>query len=124
MLLDFNNVTQSVTKTRDEANLKDRGDFIDHLRMMMHKIRATGKTMLDQLNEELVIANGIGFFGGGFESTSTTMSALIYSFAKYPEIQQKCYEDIEEVLTNTEDINHETITRMHYLEACIQVFIH
>ena len=45
----------------------------------------------------------------------------LYNFAKYPDIQQRCYEEIQDVVANQKEINHETISEMHYLEACIQV---
>ena len=71
MLKDINDTTKSVIKKRDEINMEDQGDFIDRLRMTIHKIRATGKTTLDGLNEEMVVAQGIVFLAAGYETTAT-----------------------------------------------------
>ena len=104
--------------------LEDQGDFVDRLRMMIHKIRDSGQVSMDGLNEELVVAQGIIFLAAGFETTANTMGSLTYIFAKYPEIQQRCYDEIQDVVSNKKEINHETIVEMHYLEACIQVIIY
>ena len=101
--------------------MEDQGDFIDKLRMMIHKIRESGQTKLDGMNEEMVIAQGIVFLAAGFETTANTMGSFTYNLAKYPEIQHRCYEEIREVIDNKKEINHETISELHYLEACIKV---
>ena len=102
-------------------NMEDSGDFIDRLRMMIHKIRASGQKTLDGLDEDMVVAQGIVFLAAGFETTANTLGSISYVFAKNPEIQQKCYEEIQDVLANKKEINHETISELHYLEACIKV---
>ena len=118
---DINNTTKSIIKKRDELNLEDQGDFMDRLRMMIHKIRASGQAKLNHLHEDLVIAQGTVFLAAGFETTANTMTSLTYIFAKYPEIQERCYKEIKNMVDNKKEINHETIAEMHYLEACIQV---
>ena len=119
--IDINSTTKSVIQKRDDIKLEDQGDFVDRLRMMIHKIRASGQVSMDGLNEELVVAQGIIFLAAGFETTANTMGSLTYIFAKHPEIQQRCYEEIQDVVSNKKEINHETIAEMQYLEACIQV---
>ena len=51
----------------------------------------------------------------------TAMGSLTYVFAKHPEIQQRCYEEIQQMVADKREINHETIGELKYLEACIQV---
>ena len=104
--------------------MEDQGDFIDRLRMMLHKIKEKGQATLDGLDEDVVVAQGIIFLAAGFETTANTMSSLTYNFAKHPDVQQRCYEEIQEVIASKNEINHETISELHYLEACIQVTHH
>ena len=111
-------------RRRDNLRLEDQGDFIDRLRMMIHKIRATGQTLLDGLNEEIVVAQGIIFLTAGFETTANALGPLTYCLAIYPKIQQKCYEEIKAVVLDKKEINFNTVSEMHYLESCIQVLIH
>ena len=101
--------------------MEDQGDFIDRLRMIIHKIRTTGTASVDGVTEDMVVAQGIVFLVAGFETTSNTMSTLTYVFAKHPEIQQRCFEEIQETISKKKEINHETIGELHYLEACILV---
>ena len=101
--------------------MDDQGDFIDRLRMMIHKIRESGESKLEGLDEEMVVAQGIIFLAAGFETTANTLGSLTYILAKHPEIQQRCVEEIEEVIANKKEINHQTISELHYLEACIKV---
>ena len=101
--------------------MEDQGDFIDRLRMMIHKIRESGQSKLDGLNEEMVVAQGIIFLAAGFETTANTLGSLTYVFAKHPEIQQRCLDEIQEVIENKKEINHETISELYYLDACIKV---
>ena len=101
--------------------MDDQGDFIDRLRMLIHKIRESGESKFEGLDEEMVVAQGIIFLAAGFETTANTLGSLTYILAKHPEIQQRCFEEIEEVIANKKEINHETISELHYLEACIKV---
>lgn len=39
------------------------------------------------LNEDQIFAQGVGFFQAGFETSSNTMTTLMYSFAKNPKVQ-------------------------------------
>ena len=116
----LNNTTTSVIKKRDELKMPDQGDFIDRLRTMTHKIRECGQPTLDGLSEEMVVSQGIIFLAAGFETTANTLGSLTYNLAKHPQIQQKCYDEIQDVISNKNVINHETISELHYLEACIK----
>ena len=118
---DINSTTVSVIKKRDELEMEDQGDFIDRLRMMIHKIKDSGQTTLDGVSEEMVVAQGIVFLAAGFETTANTLGSFTYNLAKYPEIQQRCYEEIQDVISNHNEINHETIAELPYLDACIKV---
>lgn len=60
------------------------------------------------------------FFAGGFESSSTTMSFCLYELSKYPEIQQKVYEEIIEVLEkHNGNFTYEAVADMKFMGHCI-----
>merc|ERR1712224_1192189 len=92
---------KNLIKERDEKDMEDQGDFIDRLRFMTKKIRASEKKEHEGLNEDMVAAQGIVFLAAGFETTSSTMSLLLYNLAKHPLVQEK------------------VIAEMPYLEACL-----
>lgn len=56
----------------------------------------------------------------GYESSSTTMSFCMYELAKSPEIQQRVYEEIENVLQkHNGKLTYESLNEMKYLDNCI-----
>ena len=67
---------------------------------MVKKIRDSKKNEFEGLTEDMVVAQGIIFLTAGFETTSSTMSILIYMLAQYPNIQEKCYEEISALLSD------------------------
>ena len=88
---------------------------------MNKKIRDSETGEVEGLTEDMVISQGIIFLAAGFETTASTMSILLYNLAKHPQIQEKCYEEIANILTDEDkEINYDTIAEMTYLEACIQ----
>ena len=47
-----------------------------------------------------IIAQGIMFFPGAYDTSSTAISFLLYNLALHPEIQEKLYEEIVDVSRN------------------------
>lgn len=54
-----------------------------------------------------------------FQTVPTLIFAM-YCLAKNPDVQQKAYEEIWEVLKDDEPITGEHINRMPYLKACVK----
>ena len=72
------------------------------------------------LTDDIITSQGIIFFVAGFETTANTLSTLCHTFAKYPEVQDRVYEEVKDVMARHDgNINHETIEEMEYLEATI-----
>ena len=68
-----------------------------------------------------ITGQSIVFLLAGFETTSNTLSSLTYHLAKNPDVQDTLVEEVDEVLEAHEGrLDHETITDMPYLEACIK----
>ena len=64
---------------RKEKNIV-KDDFIGKLMEIM-------KHLEPPLSNDLIIAQGVIFFGAGFETIAHTLSTLSYNLAKYQEIQ-------------------------------------
>ena len=57
----------------------------------------------------------------GFETTSNTLSTLCYNLARHPDILDTLIEEVDEVFDKFGGVvNHETISEMPYLDACIK----
>lgn len=66
-------------------------------------------------------ANSFGLILAGYESSSATMAFFMYEMANNPDIQQRAYEEIQEVLQRFDDeLTYEALNEMKYLESCIE----
>lgn len=74
----------------------------------------------ETLNLTEMVANAFIFYGGGFETSSTTSSYFMFEMARHPKIQQKVHEEIDRVLaTHDGQLTYESLAEMTYLENCI-----
>ena len=71
--------TKQIMGERKEKNIV-KDDFIGKLMEIM-------KHLEPPLSNDLIIAQGVIFFGAGFETIAHTLSTLSYNLAKYQEIQ-------------------------------------
>lgn len=111
-----------------EKNNVSRKDFFQ----LLMQLRNTGKVQDDDdweskattdeksLTLDEMTAQAFLFFAGGFESSSSTMSFCMYELAKYPDKQQKAYEEIVGVLENYGGkLTYDAITDMKYMGCCV-----
>ena len=103
-------MTKDIINERDEKNVQV-GDFVDRL-------RGFKKVAVAPITDEMIEAQGMVFLLAGFETTASTLSSLIYHVAMYPEVQEKIIEEIRDNI-GSDDITHESISTLEYLEACI-----
>ena len=69
--------------------------------------------------DDMIIANVTGMIFAAFDTSCTAMSWILYAFAKYPEWQKKCREEVEEVLGSDAD---PTWNQLKELKCC-EMFI-
>jgi len=94
------------------------GDFIDRL-IELKKRHEAGE--FPALTTGQITGQSIVFLLAGFETTSNTLASLTYHLAKNPEVQETLIEEVDDVLeAHDGKVDHETITDMPYLEACIK----
>ena len=58
------------------------------------------------------------FVTAGFETTATTMGVMMYYMAKYPEAQEKVFDEVSDICGDN-DITYDTIKDLVYLDAFI-----
>lgn len=72
------------------------------------------------LTQEDVTAHAISFFGDGFETSSITLSFLLYDLAKNIEIQEILRNEINEIMEkNGGNITYEAVQEMTYLDCAL-----
>lgn len=74
-----------------------------------------------ELTDTLITAQAFVFFAAGFETSSTTLSNVMYELAMNHTIQMKLRQEIEEVLELTDGkITYDCLKEMKYLDAVFQ----
>lgn len=116
-----------------ENRLKDgtsRNDFIDvilqwkkndYLSTESMSNAKTGEEKIFKLpvTEDLLVGQSLALFGAGYETTSTTMTYVLYELAKNPLIQDKLIQEVDDYFHKHETIEYECLSELPYLEACI-----
>ncbi|XP_047355710.1 probable cytochrome P450 6a17 [Vespa velutina] len=96
-----------------------RHDFINILMELKEQPNKLGEEI--ELTDSLCAAQAYLFFGAGFESSSWTMSNILYELAQHHDIQDKLREEIKtEYERNNGTLIFESIKRMKYLHAVFQ----
>jgi cytochrome P450 len=86
-------------------------DFLSDLTMICRDLHSAGALKADSLamavlnfadspdvTENQVLAEISTFFIAGMDTTAHTLSFFIYCLAKYPEVQQRCHEEVDKLL--------------------------
>ncbi|KAF7403884.1 hypothetical protein HZH68_006678 [Vespula germanica] len=105
----FNDVVRETVQARDEKGIV-RPDMI-HLLMQARDKESSNLDIKD------IVAQAFIFFLAGFDTSSTLMCFMVHELAVHPEIQDKLYQEINEVLLRTNgEITYEELSKMEYME--------
>ncbi|XP_073450031.1 cytochrome P450 4B1-like isoform X1 [Aquarana catesbeiana] len=72
------------------------------------------------LSDEDLRAEVDTFMFEGHDTTASGISWILYCMAQYPEHQQKCREEIREVLGDRDTMGWEDLNQLHYTTLCIK----
>lgn len=70
------------------------------------------------LTDEEIIAQCIIFLVAGYDSSTSTLSFFTRHMALYPDVQEKLYQEITEIL-GEERANYDNVQKLTYLDMCI-----
>lgn len=106
-------ITTDIMKDRETNGLGD--EFISRLIEIKNSLAKDSN-----LTKDMITSQGIVFFIAGYETTSNTMCTFLHNMARYPEVQEKIYEEVQSVLDNKDGkFDYETIVELTFLEAAI-----
>lgn len=116
----FLKLVEDTMNYRIRNNVK-RNDFMDLLLQLHQKgfVDDEEKIRLGRLTINEAAAQAFVFFVGGSETSSTTMSSLLFEMAVNEEVQNRLRSEILDVLKETKDITYEALNRMKYLDMVI-----
>ena len=98
---------------------KRRNDFIDLLLDETNKDNKDSNSEDGKDLELAMISTAIIFFFAGFDTSSTTMSQVIFCFLKKPSIQEKARQEIENVVGESKNVTADHLKDLKYLENVI-----
>ncbi|GAB1300872.1 Cytochrome P450 CYP4F16 [Apodemus speciosus] len=90
-------------------------DFIDVLLMAKDE---HGK----ELSDEDIRAEADTFMFGGHDTTASALSWILYNLARHPEYQERCRQEVQELLRGREpeEIEWEDLAQLPFLTMCIK----
>nr|CAD7394922.1 unnamed protein product [Timema cristinae] len=101
-----------------ETLVEDRSKEDAHLRHQLDL--GDSKTEQFEMTESLMTAQCFVFFLAGFETSSTTMSFVLYELAVNPDIQERLGAEIDDVLEKYKGkITYDAIHEMSYLDKVV-----
>ena len=115
----FQSVYGSMEKIREQIrehqktlNIDDPRDFIDKYLIEMEE-NADPEFNLDQL---VMVCHDL--MSAGSETVATTMNWVILYLALYPQVQEKCFKEIEDTCVTADGVLND-LEKLHYCKATI-----
>lgn len=114
----FMRIVRETIELREKNDIR-RNDFMDLLIEIKNQGSLDG-TSVGKITMEEIAAQAFVFFLAGFETSSTTLSYVLYELALNPEIQTKGRKEIEDVLAkHGGELTYEAMMEMHYIDNII-----
>ncbi|XP_052819369.1 leukotriene-B4 omega-hydroxylase 3-like [Mya arenaria] len=113
-------VAEDIINTRKAALEKiggvDKKKYLDFLDILLtaKDENGVGLSYMDIRNEVDT------FLFEGHDTTASAISWILYSLAEHPEYQQKCQEEVDEVLQGRQDVEWSDLPKLEYLTQCIK----
>ncbi|XP_057604859.1 cytochrome P450 3A12-like isoform X2 [Hippopotamus amphibius kiboko] len=111
--------TKSVKRMK-ESRLKDKQMHrVDFLQLMINSQNSKEVDTHNALSDLELVAQGIIFIFAGYETTSSSLSFLIYELATHPDVQQKLQEEIDATFPNKAPPTYDGLAQMDYLDMVL-----
>ncbi|NP_001166588.1 cytochrome P450 3A15 [Cavia porcellus] len=111
--------TKFVKKTKEnhlESNKKQRVNF---LQMMLNSQNFKDTESHKALSDVEILAQSIIFIFAGYETSSSTLSCIMYSLATHPDVQKKLHQEIDKTLPNKAFPTYDVMMEMEYLDMVV-----
>jgi len=99
------------TKSQEETPAEDAPD---------QETQLTGKTEKIVMTDELILAQSLLFFVGGFDTTESLILLCAYELAVNPDIQEKLYKELKEAsIKNDGELSFDITMKLEYLDKVV-----
>ncbi|XP_058425193.1 cytochrome P450 3A12-like [Diceros bicornis minor] len=103
-------------KRMKESRLKDKEKRVDFLQLMINSQNSKELDTHKALSDLELVAQSIIFIIAGYETTSSSLSFLMYLLATHPDVQQKLQEEIDATFPNKAPPTYDALVQMEYLD--------
>lgn len=108
---------ENLKKATNDANGDDQSYIVSYVDTLLDLQLPDEKR---KLNENEIISLCSEFLNAGTDTTSTALQWIMANLVKYPEIQEKIYMEISEVMSDgAEEVKEEELNKLKYLKAVI-----
>ena len=92
----------------------------DLLQLMIEAQRQETGADGKRLTDDEVLAQCLIFMVAGFETTGSTLSFMAYVLAKYPDVQERLLEELDEAVENRGEMPlYDFVNSLHYLDRVL-----
>ncbi|KAI9443764.1 cytochrome P450 [Lactarius psammicola] len=99
----------------DDATVRQVGDGKDIISLLM-RASLTGRED-DRLSEEELVSQMAVFLVAGTDTTSSALSRILHLLALHPDIQDRLRNELKEALEDNEELTHDKLVSLPFLEA-------
>nr|AHY35317.1 cytochrome P450 CYP4F [Marphysa sanguinea] len=112
--------TKDIVKRRREIRRENQdiktGKYRDFVDMLLDAKDEDGSGLTD----EEILDEVDTFMFAGHDTTASGLSWFMYNMARHPEHQERCREEIKEVLAGQDNITWSDLPKLEYLTMCIK----
>uniref|UniRef100_A0A8C9W478 unspecific monooxygenase n=1 Tax=Scleropages formosus TaxID=113540 RepID=A0A8C9W478_SCLFO len=117
---------KALRKIKDHQNSILCLSRVDFLQLMIEsqisdqqaEAKATGES-IKGLTDHEILSQSLIFIFGGYETTGSTLTLLVYNLATNPDTMRKLQEEIDRVFPDNAPVLYEALMQMEYLDMAI-----